>query len=225
MGKFKVFSWRLDDPTQTLVWQPSEGEKGVKFDVSPDGVNLVIEVKLIKADERSLEFRHGTKAVRVPCGMVFASATSPDGHCFASNNSKDIRIFDVTSGALTTTLSGHRTTVNDLSFSPDGIHLASVSADPTVKVWNWRAEREVWSELAHANSADHVAFSPDGLTVATTGADNMLRLWRWKLGAVVLELPLADWPARQLEFSSDGRKIVVIERDFARIYDSTPHQK
>ena len=221
----RVFSWRLDDPTQTLVWQPSEGEKGVKFDVSPDGVNLVIEVKLIKADERSLEFRHGTKAVRVPCGMVFASATSPDGHCFASNNSKDIRIFDVTSGALTPTLSGHRTTVNDLSFSPDGIHLASVSADRTVKVWNWRAEREVWSELAHANSADHVAFSPDGLTVATTGADNMLRLWRWKLGAVVLELPLADWPARQLEFSSDGRKIVVIERDFARIYDSTPHQK
>ncbi len=219
----RVFSWRLDDPTQTLVWQPTGGEKGVKFDVSPDGMNLVIEVQLVKHDERCLEFRHGPKAVRVPCGMVFASASSPDGHFFASNNSNDIRIFDFTSGALTTTLSGHRTTVNDLSFSPDGLYLASVSADRTVKVWDRQAEREVWSELAHANSADHVVFSPDGQTLATTGADNMLRLWRWKLGAVVLELPLADWPARQMEFSRDGRKIVVIERDHARIYDSTPH--
>jgi WD40 repeat protein len=194
----------------------------MKFDVSPDGESLAIDVRNPDGSVRNLEFRHGAKAARIPCNVVYALAHSPDGRFFASNHEKDIRIMDAASGTLIKTLSGHRTTINDLSFSPDGIHLASVSADRAVKVWDWQADRQVWSELAHANSSDHVAFSPDGETLATAGTDNMLRLWRWKLGAVVLELPLADWPAQQIEFSNDGRRIVVIERDRARIYDSAP---
>ncbi len=217
----RVFSWRLHEPTQTLVWQPKDGEKGVKLDVSPDGVSLVIEVQCVKPDERYLEFRHGPKSVRIPCSVVYAQAHSADGRYFACNESAKIRIVEAASGTILQTLPGHRTTVNDLSFSPDGVHLASVSSDRAVKVWDWRTGRQVWSELAHANSSQHVAFSPDGQTLATAGADNLLRLWRWKLGAIVLELPLADWPVRQVEFSNDGRKIVVIEQDHARIYDST----
>jgi len=218
----RVFSWRLHDQTRTLVWQPNDGEAGVKIDVSPDGVSLAIEVRSLDGTERNLEFRHGPKAVRIPCNTVFALVHSPDGRFFASNYEKEIRIVDAASGAIIKTLSGHRTTINGLSFSPDGVHLASVSSDRAVKVWDWQTGRQVWSELAHANSSQHVAFSPDGQTLATAGADNLLRLWRWKLGAVVLELPLADWPVQQIEFSNDGRKIVVIERDRAKIYDSTP---
>ena len=220
----RVFSWQLRDPTQTLVWQPQDGEVCVKLDVSPDGVSQVIEVQCLNPNERCLEFRHGSKSVRIPCSVVYAQAHSADGRYFACNESAKIRIVEAASGTILQTLSGHRTTVNDLSFSPDGVHLASVSSDRAVKVWDWRTGRQVWSALAHANSSQHVAFSPDGQTLATAGADNMLRLWRWKLGAVVLELPLADWPVRQLEFSNDGRRIVVIEHDHARIYDSTPHE-
>ena len=218
----RVFSWQLHDSVQTLVWQPKAGEMGVKLDVSPDGVSLVTEVRSLDGTQRNLEFRHGSKAVRVPCNVVYALAHSPDGQFFASNYEKEIRIVEAASGTIVNTLSGHRTTVNDLSFSPDGVHLASVSEDRTVKVWDWQTGRQVWSEIAHANSSEHVAFSPDGQTLATTGSDNLLRLWRWKLGAVVLELPLADWPVRQVEFSNDGRRIVVLEHNRAKIYDSTP---
>ena len=215
-----VYSWQLHDPVQTLVWEPTEGETAAKFDVSSDGVNRVIEARSLDGTVRNLEFHHGPQVIRVPCNLVYALTHSPDGQFFASNYEKDVRIVEAASGKLVQTLVGHRTTVSDLNFSPDGIHLASVSADRTVKVWDWRAGRQVWSELAHANSSQHVAFAPDGQTLATVGADNMLRLWRWKLGAVVLELPLTDWPVRQVEFSNDGRKIVVIKRDRAKIYDS-----
>lgn len=218
----QVFSWRLKDPIRTSIWKSNEDRRCVQFDVSPTGENLVLDVRNQDGSVRNLEFLHGPTTTRFPCNVVFALAHSPDGRFFASNYGKNIRVIDATTGTLAQTLVGHRTTINDVKFSPDGIHLASVSADRTVKVWNWRTSKLIWSELAHPNSSHHVAFSPDGGTVATVGADNMLRLWRWKLGAAVLELPLVDWPTRQLEFSNDGKRIVVIERDQARIYDSSP---
>ena len=218
----RVFSWQLHNPIQTLVWQPKDGETGVNLDVSSDGASLAIETRSLDGRDRNLEFRHGSKIIRIPCNVVYALAHSPDGRHFAWNFEKEIRILDATSGTIIQTLSGHRTTINDLCFSPDGVHLASVSGDRAVKVWDWQAGHQIWSEIAHANSSQHVVFSPDGQTLATAGADNMLRLWRWKLGAVVLEMPLADWPVRQLEFSNDGKRIVAIERDRAKIYNSTP---
>ena len=74
--------------------------------------------------------RHGTSVSTV--------AFSPDGSTLASGgpNSAEIRLWDVVTGQLITTLEGHSGVINSVMFSPDGSTLASGSSDYTVLLWD-----------------------------------------------------------------------------------------
>lgn len=63
-------------------------------------------------------------------------AFSPDGHLIASSSLKVIRIWDVMTGKIQKTLTGHTTWVRCVQFSPDGHKLASSSSDGTVLLWD-----------------------------------------------------------------------------------------
>lgn len=63
-------------------------------------------------------------------------AFSPDGNLLASSSLKVIRIWDVITGRIQKTFTGHTTWVRSVQFSPDGRLLASSSSDGTVLLWN-----------------------------------------------------------------------------------------
>ena len=83
-----------------------------------------------------------------------------------------IKLWDVTTGDLKRTLTGHRDEINAVTFSPDGKTLASASQDNTVKLWD--AESGVLKTTLTSEASGGVyaiAFSPNGKTLATATKD------------------------------------------------------
>lgn len=72
-------------------------------------------------------------------------AFSPDGNLLASSSLKVIRIWDVMTGKIQKTFTGHTTWVRSVQFSPNGGMLASCSSDGTVILWDV-------SDTPHANN-------------------------------------------------------------------------
>ena len=88
-----------------------------------------------------------------------------------------MRLWDVATGSLKTELTGHTLEVLSVSFSPDGLTLASGSGDATVRLWDV-AMGSLKTELTgHTHWVESVSFSPDGLTLASGGSDGAILLW------------------------------------------------
>jgi WD40 repeat protein len=95
-----------------------------------------------------------------------------------------IRLWDVSSGDLRLTLSGHTETVTRLAFAADGRTLASLGNDNVLNLWHLGTGQRLFSLDSPRNELQGLAFSGDGrLLVAGgrppgNGCPSSLLLWR-----------------------------------------------
>src|SRR5580692_4431879 len=78
---------------------------------------------------------------------------------------------------VTGTGSGHKKPIYAVAFSPNGLWLASASADKTIKLWDIAAGREIHTLTGHGDMVTSLAFSPDGLWLASGSWDKTVRIW------------------------------------------------
>jgi hypothetical protein len=93
-----------------------------------------------------------------------------------------IRIWNVATGQVERTLSGHTNSLYKADFSPNEKLLASSSRDRTARIWDFATGRELHKLTGFRCSVKSVAFSPNGKTLAVVGNDGMLKLWMSKQG-------------------------------------------
>ena len=101
-------------------------------------------------------------------------AFSPDGRLLASGGVNDylVKLWNVKSGELIASLSGHFGTISSVTFSPDGRLLASASVDGEVKLWDVSGDTDgeyigTFFGHSHRSGVYSVAFSPNGRLLAS----------------------------------------------------------
>lgn len=125
-----------------------------------------------------------------------------------------------------------------LAYSPDGKYIASggIVPDPTVRVWNVRTHRLIWSQSLPANQflVTSMQFSPDGSLLATGSQTQSACLWVAKSGKLAGLLAgdssqkqpgydIAD-VAKLVSFSPDGKILAIGGRNGITLW-SVPSQK
>jgi WD40 repeat protein len=138
-------------------------------------------------------------------------------------------------GQLLRTFQGHSRAVNNVSFSPDGKRLVSVSDDATVRIWEPNTGRELLILRGHGQHyVRGVAFSPDGKWLASAGCDQKVVLWDAASGHEVRTHDVNDGGecAVSVAFSPDSRWLVAAgelvpagSEERIRIWDTTTGKK
>jgi WD40 repeat protein/serine/threonine protein kinase/DNA-binding SARP family transcriptional activator len=116
-------------------------------------------------------------------------------------------------------LVGHKEYVEDIDFSPDGTHLATVSYDGTARIWEAGTGKLLFTLTGHTNTVRGVAFSPDGRYLATFG-DSMVRVWDAATGKELFYFNAGGGGG--IEFSPDGLHLATVQDTTIKIWNLTP---
>ncbi|MFH2203270.1 MAG: cytochrome c peroxidase [Elusimicrobiota bacterium] len=183
-GKIRTFLLAPDGRTAALLsWQ---GE------VSLWDLDKLDRIAVLNSDQKE---------------RAWSISLSPDGrHLFAGAGEKAhvIMRWELGTGKLLSSWTGHTNKVRDIAFTPDGAKALSASADHTLRLWDISSGKTLAVWKGHTSQIWAVDISPDGKRAISAGADYAVRLWEVETGR-----QLAAWwghqaIVRDVTFSPDG---------------------
>jgi WD40 repeat protein len=169
-----------------------DGVRPERIAFSPDG--RLLAVAWIDSDTFALDAWRVTLWDRQSGETVRTIRTAARGLAFdragaqlaTVNDNGTAQIWDVRTGDLLVTLSGHTGGLSrSISFSPDGTLVATAGEDKAVRVWDAESGRQRLVLWGHASVVARAVFSPDGTMLASTGADAVVRVWALNLDDLV----------------------------------------
>ncbi len=165
---------------------------------------------------------------------ITAISFSPDGKTFVSGSQDGtLRMWDVGTGKHKQTITNRRATndqkvppipVSTVSFSLNGVTLASGHQDGSIYLWDVATDKLQGTFIGHTDAISKVSFSPDGLTFASASMDGSIRLWDIATGQrkqAIAGLKETYW---HVFFYPDGLVLASeSKRDFGNIGNENVH--
>jgi WD40 repeat protein len=200
--------WDVESASVTATVEHA-GVSAVAF--SPDGSRLATGAAdgSVRLWDRATQKLMSSFAAAGPVRQV---AFSPSGHRLLATGGPAVHVWGVPSGERHALIT-HQEDVMDATFSPDGHHVATASADDTARVWEASTGHPVTPPLKHGSDVFCAAFDPSGRRLVTGGDDNYARIWDAATG----ELTSAPFPhagnVYRTVFRSDGRALITASED------------
>ena len=207
-------------PFKALLKAMMAGEK-LRLIEANHPVPQQVRSQIISALEKTVYNVRELRSFQGHNSVIMAVSFSPDGKVIASASfDKTIKLWQVSTGKLLTTLDGHQERLWSLRFSPDGKTLASSSYDSTIKLWNV-ADGTLKKTIFGHNKTQvrSVDFSPDGKLLASSDSHGWIKLWNAKDGTLIKSIPAhrtkkgRSWWVTAIKFNRDGKILASTSSD------------
>lgn len=140
-------------------------------------------------------------------GSVTSVALATNGQrAVSGGEDHSVRIWDITTGELAATLSGHEAPVLTVALSADGHRALSGSADGVLVVWDVESGEELRRLVGHTGAVRAVAISPDGKRAISGGDDKVVRVWDVEKGDLLASLKEHLEAVNAVAISADSRR-------------------
>lgn len=178
------------------------------FIIASASSDLTVKMWSYNCKERSIQ---SLWTVKAHDKEINAITFSPDfKFLITASQDKLIKIWDVTSGRLLQTLTGHKRGVWSVSctFAQEML-LVSGSADRTVKIWRLSDDFSCIKTFeGHSNSILRVGFINNGLQVVSAGSDGLMKIWDLKRNECLVTLDEHIDRIWALAIQNDGERIL-----------------
>lgn len=97
----------------------------------------------------------------------------------SGNQDKTIKIFDLKTGQVQRTLSGHFGSVTSIAMTPLNDKIVSGSADFTLRVWDFISGNVITTLHGHTETVNDIAITPDCNYIISASNDKTIRIWNF----------------------------------------------
>lgn len=147
-------------------------------------------------------------------GSVLDLAITNDNRSvIAASSSNNLYAWDLNSGRVHHTLTGHTDKVCAVDVSKvSSRHVVSSAYDRTIKVWDLLKGYCINTIIFHSN-CNALCFSMDGQTIFSGHVDGNLRLWDIKSGKLLSEVAAHSLAVTSISLSQNGNVVLTSGRD------------
>jgi WD40 repeat protein len=98
----------------------------------------------------------------------------------------ELNLYKKQNQELAFTLTGHKSDINQVRYSPDGKLIITSSDDNNAIIWDKATGKAKWILSGHSSFVKDAQFSPDGKYVITCSRDNTLKKWDTRTGKLIV---------------------------------------
>lgn len=196
-----------DASTGKLLWElPEHPSDSATVAWSPDGQIFFVangQLQLWDAKTRKL-----LRVLQDQTGgpAITSAAWSPDNKLVLIGSTADTaQVYDVNTGKVVQSLSGHSNGVWSAVWSPDGTKILTTSQDGIIYLWEASTGKLLNSFLGHQGMIRSIAWSPDGTLALSAGDDYTARVWKPGTGVLLYTLHGHKKVIWNVEWARDGK--------------------